>query len=171
MNWRTAMRFSRTRLYVLLISFFTLLTIAANNGTISSLSVSGGANLNDTITINATVLAQDNISNSNLYFEIRDPNGTVVATNNASVPSMNNGDNFAYSWTSNNASYPSMGNYAISLCWSTGNAQNCNISSANTSFYSVPTLGVPLSLVALFLVGAWFWHVRGKLTRAKVLPT
>ncbi len=163
------MRVSKDHLYLLLISLLALLTIAAS-GTVVSLTVSGGGNYSETITINATVQAQGKINNSNIYFEIRDPNGTVVATNSASPPAMNDGDTFSYSWNSNNGGYPSMGDYTVSLCWSTGNSHNCNISSATTGFYSVPTLGTPLTVVAVLLVGGWFWHVRGKLAIQKALP-
>jgi len=136
----------------------------APDGEVVSLTATGGGSQNDTITISVTVRATARVTNSNLYFEIRAPNGTVVDTHSTGdIPSMNNGDRFSYSWNSNNSSYPEMGDYTVWVCWSPGNATNCGVAQASTTFYSVPTMGIVLSVVALALLGFWLWRARHKL--------
>jgi len=159
---------TRNRICLVLVSLLALLNIAAK-GTVTSLSASGGGNFNETITINATVRADAKVQNSNIYFEIRTPNGTVVATNSTSPPSLDAGQTFSYSWSTNNGGFPDMGNYTVTLCWSPGNSNNCGITDGpiSTSFYSVPTFGGPLSLLALILVAGWFWRVRRHLAPAQ----
>ncbi len=146
---------------LLVTALIALLTIAANTGTVLSLTVSGGANFNETITISTTVRSEDGVNNSNFYFEIRDANGTVAATHSfGGVPSLDAGATFSYSWTSNNGAYPTMGNYTVSLCWSTGDSRNCNIASASSSFYAANTLGGFLTLVLFGFIGGWLWNRR-----------
>lgn len=134
---------------------------------VNSLTASGGGNFNETITIQASVSASSRIQNSNLYFEIRAPDGTVVDTHSISPPPMESGETFSHSWQSSNSAYPTIGNYSVSLCWSPGNSQNCQIASATTSFYSVPTFGTLLTIIALMLVAAWFWYMGGRLQKLK----
>jgi hypothetical protein len=136
-------------------------------GTVLSLSVSGGSNYNDNLTISATVRADSKINNSNFYFEVRAPDGTVVDTHTFDLPSLEDGDSYTYSWTSNNGSYPSQGNYSVYLCWSNGNGQNCVNGESTTTFYSVPTMGTALAGVALVLLAIWLWSVRHKLFAAR----
>lgn len=153
--------FTGTRRCLLVIAVVALMTVAANTGTILSLTASGGGNFNETITISTTVRSEDGVNNSNFYFEIRDSNGTVVATHSfGGVPSLDDGGNFSYSWTSNNGSYPTMGNYTVSLCWSPGGSQNCGIASASSSFYSANSLGWFLTLILFGLIGRWLWTRR-----------
>ena len=155
--------FQRRKL-LLLVSLLALFAVAANSGSIVSLSASGGGNFNETITINATVRADDKVNNSNFYFEIRAADGSVVATNNfGDVPSMESGNTFSYSWQSNNGSYPLQGDYSVSICWSPGNSNNCNIASATTSFYSANTLGPLLTVILVALVGRWLFKRRDTL--------
>ena len=156
----------RRSFFIIFVSILALLTIAAN-GTVVSLTASGGGGYNENITISATLRADSKIENSNLYFEVRAPDGTVVATNSASVPSLDNGGTFSYSWNANNGGFPATGNYSVSVCWSPGGSQNCQIvgGPVTTSFYSVPTFGNLLGILALVLVGAWLWHVRRQLAR------
>lgn len=150
----------RTRRYDWLIGLLALLLVAAGDGTVLSLTVSGGANFNETITISATVRADGRIQNSNLYFVITAPSGAVVATHSVGVPSLDAGATFSYSWSSNNSGYPDMGTYTVTLCWSPGNAQNCGIASASTSFYSADTLGWALTAALFGLIGWWLLRRR-----------
>ncbi len=144
-----------------LASLLALFALGANSGTILSLSASGGGNFNETITISATVRADDKVNNSNLYFEIRAADGSVVATNSFDgVPSLESGETFSYSWQSNNGSYPLQGDYSVSICWSPGNSHNCNIASATTSFYSANTLGPLLTVILVLLIGHWLFMRR-----------
>jgi hypothetical protein len=137
---------------------------AGSSGTVLSLSVSGGSNYNETITISTTVQAITRVNNSNFYFEIRAPDGTVVAMHSfGDVPRLEGGETFSYSWTSNNSSYPLVGDYSVSLCWSPGGSQNCNIASATTTFYSANTLGALLTAALVALVGRWLWRKRKNL--------
>jgi hypothetical protein len=140
---------------VLLLSMLALCLIAANTGTVLALSASGGGNFNETITINTTIQSIDQVNNSNLYFEIRASDGTVVGTHSfEGVPSMNAGDTFSYTWTSHNGSYPLQGDYSLTLCWSPGNSRNCTIASATSSFYAANTLG-PFLIFTLIAFIVW----------------
>lgn len=147
------------RLPLILISLLALLCLGMG-GTVLSLSASGGGGYGDTITISVTVRADDRANNSNLYFEIRAPDGSVVDTHSTDVPRLEAGETFSHSWTSNNSSYPLMGDYTVSVCWSPGNSRNCQIAQATTGFYSVWTLGPLLTGVGLLLLGRWIWSRR-----------
>ncbi len=130
-------------------------------GSITSLTVVGGANPGDTILISSTVLAKDKVEQSNLFYQVYAPDGvTIVATHQTDLVSLELGESFSHSWTTVNSSFPSAGNYTVHLCWSTGNASNCNIAQATTTFYSVPTLGWWLTILGLGLVGMWLWRQR-----------
>jgi hypothetical protein len=134
---------------------------AGQSGTVLSLSLSGGSNHNETITISTAVQAISRINNSNFHFEIRTSEGMVVATHNyGDVPRMNAAESFSYSWSSNNSSYPLMGDYSVTLCWSTGGSQNCNIASATTTFYAANSLGAVLTFSLVALVARWLWSKR-----------
>jgi hypothetical protein len=139
----------------------TGVALAAIDGTITSLSATDAPDFNQTITINAAFLANANINNSNVYYEIIAPDGvTVVATHTTSMPSMNGGDAFSDSWTTTNSSFPSSGTYTLRACWSEGNSTHCQIDSASTSFFSVPTTGMWLALVGAVLLGLFLWRRR-----------
>lgn len=150
----------RNRVPLIVISFLTLASLGAGSGSVVSLSTSGGGAYGDTIVISATVQASGKVNNSNLYYEIRAADGTVVATSGADVPSLEDGGTFSHSWSVNNSGFPVTGTYTVSLCWSPGNSHNCNIASSSTSFYSVPTFGTVLGIVALGLLAIWLWSVR-----------
>ncbi len=156
----------RYRLPLILISLLALLCLGMG-GTVLSLSASGGGGYGDTITISVTVRADSRVTNSNLYFEIRAPDGSVVDTHGTGVPNLGQGDTFSYSWTSNNSSYPLVGDYTVSVCWSPGNSRNCRIAQATTGFYSVWTLGPLLTGVGLLLLGRWIWSRRRDLVAEK----
>lgn len=136
-------------------------------GTVLSLSVSGGGSYNDTITISTTVRADTKVNNSNFYFEVRAPDGTVVDTHSHDLPSLDGGETYSYSWTSNNGSYPTQGNYSVYMCWSNGQGQSCVNGESTTTFYSVPTMGTVLAGVALVLLAIWLWSVRHKVFAAR----
>jgi hypothetical protein len=156
MNLHRKLKFKR--LPLLFFGALALFLIAANSGNILSLSASGGANPGEDITISSTVQATSGINNSNLLYTLRASDGTVVASHKfGGVPNMNNGDTFSYSWVVNNGSFPAIGNYSLTLCWSTGNAENCDITSATTTFYAANSLGVMLAVgVAMFLGLVWW---------------
>jgi hypothetical protein len=148
------------RVLLVAASALALCSLGAS-GSVLSLTASGGGGFGDTITISTSVRADNKVNNSNLYFEIRAPDGTVVDTHGfGDVPSLEEGDTYGYSWNSNNGGYPAQGNYTVSVCWSTGNSHNCNIAQASTGFYSVPSLGTVLTLVALGLLALWIWSAR-----------
>ena len=162
--------------YFILSTALILLLLAAtpalakgNSGTIVSLTVSGGSQFGDTIRISSQVRADTTIQNSNLYYQVIAPDGsTVLATHSASPPKgMQSGDLFSNNWTTNNSGWPTQGSYSVNLCWSTGNAHNCGIASRTTNFYSVPTLGWGLSLVAVALIGFWLWSHRLEFAKAR----
>jgi len=143
---------------VLMAGFFTSPVLAAG-GSITQLNATGGSVPNDTIGISSAGAATSKISTSNLYYTITSPSNTVVATHSTSLSSMDNGDTFTDSWTTNNAGWP-MGTYTVTLCWSTGGSNNCNIDSASTTFYSVPTLGWELNLAGLGFLLYVLWRRR-----------
>ena len=137
--------------------------LRANTGTILSLTAVGAQQPGDPIDVNSTVQATDSVNNSNLYYELMDPSGAIIFTRQVSPPRMVAGDTFSDSWTYTNP--PSTGSYTVSLCWSTGNSHNCDIASNTTQFSSVPTMGWPLSLVAIGMLGVWVWRRREVLAR------
>lgn len=129
-----------------------------NRGVILSLVGVGASRPGDPIDVSSSVQALDPISQSNLYYLLRAPSGAVVAQQTTDPGGLSAGQVFNDAWSTSNT--PQTGTYTVSLCWSTGNSHNCNIAYAETSFYSVPTLGIPLSLVALGLLAAWLWRRR-----------
>ncbi len=156
---------SARRWWILPVSLLSLLLLGAGDGTVLSLSASGGGNFNENISISVTVRADAKVQNSNFYFEVRAPDGLVVDTHSVDTPSFEEGDTYSYSWNSNNSGYPETGNYTVYFCWSTGNARNCNVAQVSTGFYSVPTFGTVLTVVALILLGVWLWWMRHRLFR------
>ena len=139
-------------------AILALLLVAANTGNITSLTASGGANPGEDITISSTVQATSGITNSNLLYTITAPDMTVVATHKFNgVPLLNNGDTYPYSWVINNSGFPAIGTYTVTLCWSTGNNENCNITSASTTFYAANSLGILLAIGAAGFMGVLWW--------------
>jgi hypothetical protein len=162
-NLKTQLPMRSARWAILLISLLLALPVEAaapDSGVIMSLTASGGSNPGDIITISTVLQANGKIQNSNVYFEIIAPDGTVVDTYLiSSMPAMNNNDTFSDSWTSDTSFYPVEGTYSVSICWSVGNARNCNIAGATSTFYAADTLGVML-FVAFAILGGWLWHSR-----------
>lgn len=132
--------------------------LRANTGTILSLVGIGAGNPGDPIQISSSVQADSDIQRSNLLYGVYAPDGSLVATRKIDANRLDPGDIVNDSWNTSNT--PSSGTYSVTLCWSTGNAENCDIASATTGFYSVPTAGVPLSLVGLALIVTFAWRRR-----------
>lgn len=132
----------------------------AADGQILSLTATDGSNPGDTITVQSTVQAQDRIHSSNLYYEITAPSGTLVASHQTDLGDLDHGKMFSDSWGVENSSFPTVGTYTVTLCWSTGNSHNCALATATTTFYSVPTLGWTLGLMALGLLAVFLWRQR-----------
>lgn len=130
----------------------------ANTGTVTSLIGSGAENPGDPISISSQVRADSRVTNSNLYYEVYAPGGALVDTHQTNPPSFQAGDTFFDSWSTSNT--PASGTYTVTLCWSTGNAKNCDITSATTSFYSVPTLGTALTGLGGLLLAGFLWRNR-----------
>ena len=135
--------------------------VLAAGGTILSLTASGGSTPNSTITVQSKVQATKKINNSNLYYTITGPgsDSTIRASHRTTLGRLNLNQTYSDSWTTTNNGWPA-GNYTLHLCWSTNNKSNCDIASATTTFYSVPTLGWELTSVALVLLLGWLWHRR-----------
>lgn len=132
----------------------------AAGGHVVSLTATDGPNPGDTIAVNSTVQADSKTNSSNLYYEITAPSGTLVATHQTDPGNLNSGQTFSDSWGADNSGFPDVGTYTVSLCWSTGNSHNCDLASAATAFYSVPTLGWPLGLLALGMLAVFLWRQR-----------
>lgn len=156
-------KMTKAAIWTLVLLVLTAMSAAAaplhaNTGDILSLTATGASQPGDPIQVNSRIQATDSINNSNLYYELIDPSGAVVDTHTVVPPKMKAGDTYDDAWSSTQT--PSSGSYTVTLCWSTGNALNCDIASSSTQFSSVPTLGAPLSLLALGLLGAWLWRRR-----------
>lgn len=138
------------------------LTAAAqdSSGTILGLAGTGASSPGDSIEIEATVQANSRIQNSNLSYVLTAPSGGVVATRTVSLGRLEAGQTYSDSWSTSNT--PEIGDYTVTLCWSPGAATNCAIASASTSFYSVPTLGWGLSILALGLLAVWLHRRRAE---------
>ncbi|MEW6568884.1 MAG: hypothetical protein AB1449_12110 [Chloroflexota bacterium] len=132
----------------------------SGRGTILRLIAIGAWRPGNPIRVASAVWAQDAIQQSNLYYEMRAPSGAIVATRTVDPGRLRAGQVFVDAWSTSNT--PEVGTYTVSLCWSTGNSRNCNIDYAETSFYSVPTLGPAFSVLALALLGFWLWSQRAK---------
>jgi hypothetical protein len=135
--------------------------LMAHDGTILRLLATDAPGYGDMVSVSSQVRANRRISRSNLYYEIFAPGGTtIVATHSTSLPRMRPGDVYNDSWSTSNSSFPSVGTYTVILCWSTGTSHNCDIDRAQTTFYSVPTMGWGLSLVGLILLFIFLWSHR-----------
>jgi|LGVF01.2.fsa_nt_gb hypothetical protein len=125
-------------------------------GNILSLSATDAPGYGDTVHITSLVQATSKIQKSNLYYTIT-IGSTLVATHTTIPPKFAIGDTFSDSWNISNSSFPSVGTYSVTLCWSTGNSHNCDIDSATTTFYSVPTLGWGYVTLGGAIFAYWLW--------------
>jgi hypothetical protein len=128
---------------------------APGEGQITSLIMAGAQNPGDPIDIDSSVLATTKCQNTNLYYEVYSPTMVLVDTRQVGPPKLDPGESYDDSWSTYNT--PETGDYTVTLCWSTGASPNCNIDYAETTAWSVPTLGAGLSILALCLTGLWLY--------------
>lgn len=131
---------------------------APNKGEILQLLVQGAENPGDPIVIDSLSVANEKVPNSNFYYEVYSPSMVLLDTHEVKPGWMDPGDTFPDNWQSYNT--PDTGNYTVTLCWSTGQAHNCDIDYVETIEYSVPTMGVGLSLLAASFLGVLLWRNR-----------
>jgi hypothetical protein len=128
-------------------------------GNIWTLNAWGGWPPEKLVTVQSTIYTDSKIGPSNLYYTIA-LGGTVYATHTTSQSAMSAYESRNDQWETGNTDWPE-GDYTISICWSTGNAQNCNIAGPRTTtVHFVPTLGwgLTVAMVGVLLFG--FWHRR-----------
>jgi hypothetical protein len=150
-----------------IISFALLLSISAAAfpgrvlaaGSIFTLNAWGGWAPNTPVTVQSTIYTDSKIGPSNLYYMIA-LGGTVYATHTTSQSPMSAYETRNDQWETVNTDWPE-GDYTISICWSTGNAQNCNIAGPRTTtVHFVPTLGWGLTVVMVGVLLFGFWRRR-----------
>jgi len=136
-----------------------LLAPVAYARSITSLSATDAPMQGQSVTITASVIADNPVRpRSNLYYEIIAPDGvTVVQTHRTSIPALSHGDTFSDAWSTNNNSFPQTGSYSVTACWSRQNRTDCGLDYRETTFYSVPTVGVGLGILGLGLFGTFVW--------------
>ncbi len=137
-----------------------------NKGAILQLLVQGGVNPGDPLVINSLSEAYEKNPNSNFYYEVYSPTMTLLDTRQINPGRMEVGQTFSDNWQSYNT--PDTGNYTVTLCWSTGQAHNCDIDFVETIEYSVPTMGAGLSVLAVGLFGALLWRNREHFQEAAI---
>lgn len=143
--------------------------VLAAGGTITQLDISGGGTPNSTIKINAAVQADSKIQSSNITYTITAPDYSIPpgGTHSTLPPRMDLGATFSDNWTTSNNGWPSAGTYTIKMCWSTGNATNCDIASQTTTFYSVPALGWGFGILGIVILLYWLWRRRAEFEPAR----
>lgn len=134
-----------------------IISFGQNRGSILSFIVTGGVQPGDTITTSLTVQAKQNIPQSNMYIEIRSPNGTVELIHPIVVPSLSTGETFSYTWTFTNSSFSLAGNHNAALCWIPENSQNCLVSSSNIIFHPANTFS-SLKWIGLLIISIWIFR-------------
>jgi hypothetical protein len=148
--------------FALLLSLFAAALpgrVLAAGGSILYLIAWGGYAPNTTVYVQSTVQATERLNNSNLFYTVS-LGGTVYATHTTPLGRMNAWETVTDEWTTTNSGWPA-GNYTITVCWSTGNSQNCNIAGpVTTTQYFVPTLGWELSLAGLAFLLYILWRRR-----------
>jgi hypothetical protein len=130
--------------------------VLAAGGRIITLNAWGGWAPDTTVTVQSTVTADSKIGPSNLYYTIS-LGSTLYATHTTSLTKMNANETRNDQWDTVNSGWPE-GDYTITVCWSTGNSQNCDISGPlSTTVHFVPTLGWGLTIAAvgILLFGVW----------------
>jgi hypothetical protein len=156
------------RSLVVVLTFFILaipMRVLAAGGSILYLLAWGGYAPDTPVTVQTTVqVANKRINNSNLYYTITgpDPSATLRATHTTPISGLNAYQAYTDEWSTTNTGWPA-GTYVITLCWSTGNAQNCDIAGpVTTTFESVPTLGWGLGILGFAILIYWFWRRRAE---------
>lgn len=134
--------------------------VLAAGGSILYLVAWGGYAPGTTVYVQSTVQATPGaVNKSNLYYTIS-LGSTIYATHTTNLGKLNAYQTITDEWTTTNTNWPE-GDYTISVCWSTGNSQNCDIAGpVTTAYHFVPTLGWGFSLVALILLLGWLWRRR-----------
>jgi len=147
-----------------ILAFTAALVIApvAYARSITSLSATDAPMQGQSVNITASVIADTPVRpSSNIYYEIIAPDGvTVVQTHRTGVPALMHGDTFSDSWATSNSSFPQTGNYTVTACWSRQSRTDCGLDYRETTFYSVPTVGVGLGILGLGMLGVFFWRRR-----------
>lgn len=139
----------------------------ANSGVVLRLTATDAFDPGDIVTVSSRVRADSRVNNSSLYYEIIAPDETtVVETHTTSMPRMHAGDVHDDMWSTSNESFPEVGTYTVTLCWSPGGSHNCTIASAETTFYSVPTLGWSMTMFGVILLAVFLWSRRDQFDRA-----
>ncbi len=95
---------------------------APNKGEILELLVQGAENPGEPLVIDSHSEAYEKIPNSNFYYEVYSPSMVLLDTRQVNPGRMAIGDTLDDHWQSYNT--PDTGNYTVTLCWSTGQAQN-----------------------------------------------
>jgi hypothetical protein len=135
--------------------------VLAAGGSILYLIAWGGYAPDTAVYVQSTVQATQKISKTNLYYTVS-LGGTVYATHTTTLAKMDAWQTVTDEWSTMNSGWPA-GNFTITVCWSTGNAQNCDIAGpVTTTYYIVPTLGWGLSLVGLAFLVYIVWRRRGE---------
>lgn len=138
-------RFLSTALIFAILASLVPAPVRAAGGRILTLNAWGGWAPGTAVTVQATIFADTKINNSNLYYTIS-LGGTVYATHTTPQTPMNQYDTRNDQWETTNTGWPE-GDYTITICWSTGNSQSCNIDGPKTTVtHFVPTLGWGLTL-------------------------
>jgi hypothetical protein len=131
----------------------------AAGGRILTLNAWGGWAPDTPVTVQATVFADTRINNSNLYYTIS-LGSTIYATHTTLLSRMNQYDTVNDQWETVNSGWPE-GDYTVTICWSTGNAQNCDIDGPKSVVvHFVPTLGWGLTLALLGFLLFLLWRGR-----------
>jgi hypothetical protein len=133
--------------------------VHAAGGRILTLNAWGGWAPDTPVTVQATISADSKISNSNLYYTIS-LGGTIYATHTTNESSMAMYETRNDQWETTNTGWPE-GDYTVTICWSTGNSQNCNIDGPKSVVtHFVPTLGWELTLAAAAVLVFGLWRRR-----------
>jgi hypothetical protein len=130
--------------------------VLAAGGRILTLNAWGGYAPDTTVTVQSTVFADSKIGPSNLYYTIS-LGSTIYATHTTTLTKMSQYETRNDQWDTTNSGWPE-GDYTVTVCWSTGNSQNCDIDGPKSvSVHFVPTLGwgLTLSAVGILMYGLW----------------
>ncbi len=135
--------------------------VLAAGGRIITLNAWGGWAADTPVNIQSTITADSKISNSNLYYTFS-LGSTIYASHTTPVTAMAKNETRNDAWETVNSGWPE-GDYTITVCWSTGNSQKCDIDGPRTTtVHFVPTLGWGLSLVGLAFLVYIVWRRRGE---------
>jgi hypothetical protein len=141
--------------------------VLAAGGRIITLNAWGGWAPDTPVTVQSTVTADTRINNSNLYYTIS-LGSTIYATHTTPLSRMAANETRNDQWETVNTDWPE-GDYTITVCWSTGNAQNCDIDGpVSVTVHFVPTLGWGLTVAALAILVFGFWRRRKEFEPAAV---